>query len=99
MCQPNRWPTGRQPAIAPRQHRQRHRIQIQTLVGELVFMARRSELVRVFVNDAIVHEALQSLAEDVGGDTEISLELLETDRAVEQFTDQQYPPGRRRPGG
>ncbi len=78
MGEPHRRPASEYPAVAPRQHRQRHRIEIQTLLGQPVFVAGGPLPVGSPSEDAKFDKTPQALGEDVCGDTQALLELIES---------------------
>jgi hypothetical protein len=80
-------------AIAPLQQRDQHRIEVASFFGERVFEARRMLLIGTPLEDAGVREAFEPRGQDVGGDGERRLEVVEAALAQKHVAqDQQRPP-------
>lgn len=86
MFQAYRRSAIRQPSIPPRQHRQWHRVEVEAFLREEIFMAGWAQLVGALLKDAMVDEALEALAKDIGRYAELLLEIVKAFGAVEQFT-------------
>ena len=67
----------RHPPVTPRQHRQWHRIEIETLVGEAVLVSCGAHLVDVLRDDPVLDKASQPLRENVARDAQALAEFVE----------------------
>ena len=76
--EPHRGPATEHPAIAPGQYCQWHRIEVQTFRGESIGVARGPMLVGGSGEDAKVGKAAEALGEDIRGDTQTLLKLIES---------------------
>jgi diaminopropionate ammonia-lyase len=82
----------RRPLIAPLPHGRDHVPEIAALAGEPVFRARRVIGVRHPLEDVAVDEVVQPLGEDVAGDPEPDLEVIEAGHAEEGVPDDEQAP-------
>ena len=79
-------------AVAPVQHRDHHRPEVEALLGEEVLVARRALLVGALLEDALVDQQREAGGEDVAGDAEVLLDLVEAAAAVEDVADHEQRP-------
>ena len=83
---------GRRPLIAPLPHGRDHVPEIAALAGEPVFRARRMIGVSHPLEDSAVDEVIQPLGEDVAGDPEPGLEVIEAGHAEKCVPDDEQAP-------
>src|SRR6516165_9962000 len=85
-----RW---RRVAVAPLHQRDHRRPQVEALLREAVFVARRALVIEASLEHALVGERREAALEDVAGDAEIGLDLFEAAQSEEDVADdQQRPP-------
>src|SRR6516164_1161375 len=83
---------GSRPPVAPLAHRRHHVPQIPALAREPVFGARRMILVRDAPEYAAVNQVVQPPGQDVAGDAEPSLKVIEASHAEEGIPDDEQAP-------
>src|SRR5207237_9591758 len=81
-----------EPAVAPGQHGEGHGVEVETLLGEPVLVPGRLVLIGDTLEHAVVGQALQAPGEDVGGDAQAALELVEAPHPVEGLPDHETAP-------
>ena len=79
-------------AVAPVQHRDHHRPQVEALLGQEVLVAGRALLVGALFEDALLDQQRQPGGEDVAGHAEVLLDLVEAAAAVEDVADHEQGP-------
>ena len=80
-------------AIAPLHEAHDHRIEIDTLLGEVVLEARWMFLVRALGEDAAFDKSAQASGEHIAGNVQVLLQLIEAVSAEEHLTDDEDTPG------
>ncbi len=89
----NGWTAGRRPLVTPLPHGRDHMPEIAALAREPIFRARRVIGVSHPLEDFAVNEVVQPLGEDVAGDPEAGLEVIEASHPEEGVPhDEQAPP-------
>jgi hypothetical protein len=83
---------GRRPLVAPLPHGRDHLPEVAALAGEPVFRARRVIGVSHPLENLAVDEVVQPLGEDVAGDPEPGLEVIEAGHAEEGVPDDEQAP-------
>jgi hypothetical protein len=83
---------GRRPPIAPLSHGHHHVPQVAALDGEPVIRARRVIGVGNPLEDLVVDEVVQALREDVAGNAQAGLEVIEARHAEEGIPDDEQAP-------
>jgi len=83
---------GCRPSVAPLPHGHYHVPQVAALGGEPVFRARRVIGVGDPLEDFVVDEVVQTLGEDVTGDSEAGLKIIEARDAEEGVPDDEQAP-------
>jgi hypothetical protein len=81
-----------EPGVAPSHERQDDRIQVATLVGEVVVRARGVLLVRATLDQAVLDEGIQPVDEDVSRDPEAVSDLIEPLPPKEEVPDDEEGP-------
>jgi hypothetical protein len=82
-----------EPGVAPSHERQDDRIQVATLVGEVVVRARGALLVGATLDQAVLDEGIQPVDEDVSRNPEAVSDLIEASPPKEEVADdEQRPP-------
>src|SRR6516162_7312006 len=79
-------------AVAPLQERHEDRPQVGALLGQAVLAAQRPLLVRALHQDPLVDETLEAGLEDVAGDAQVALDVVEAADAQEDVADDQQGP-------
>jgi len=82
----------RRPPVAPLPHGHHHVPQIAALGGEPVIRARRVIGVGNPLEDLVVHEVVQALGEDVAGNAQAGLKVIEARHAEEGIPDDEQAP-------
>ena len=81
------------PLVAPLHERDEDRVQLEALVGQAVLVALGAILVEAALQDSVADEGLEAGGEDVAGDPEPALEVLEAADAEEGVAqDEEGPP-------
>ena len=83
---------GRRPLVTPLPHGHNHVPEIAALAGEPVLRARRMLGVSRPLEDSAVDQVVQPLGEDVPGDAEPGLEVIEAGYAEEGVPDDEQAP-------
>ena len=83
---------GRRIAVAPLHQRDDRRPEVQALLGQAVFVAGRALLVEPLLDDALLLQAGQAGLQDVAGDPQMSLELVESPQSQHHVADDQQRP-------
>jgi diaminopropionate ammonia-lyase len=83
---------GGRPAVAPLAHRRHHVPQIAALGRQPVLRARRVILIPDASEDPGVDQVIKALGQDVAGDAEASLEIIEAGHAEERIPDDEQAP-------
>ncbi len=83
---------GRRPPVAPLPHGGEHGPQVSALVGEAVLVAQRPLLVGNLLQHTCLDQARQSVRQDVAGDPQAGLEVVEPTHAQERVADDQHRP-------
>src|SRR3974390_1649652 len=79
-------------AVGPLPERHEGRPQVGALLGQAVLAAQRPLLVRALHEDALVDESLEAGLEDVAGDAQVALDVVEGADAHEGLPDDQEGP-------
>jgi hypothetical protein len=79
-------------AVAPLHQRDDRRPQVQTLLGEAVFVARRTLLVDALLEHALLLQARQAGLQHVARDAQVLLDLVEAAQAEEDVAHDQKRP-------
>src|SRR5579863_3157439 len=87
-----RRPAGRRPLVPPLTHGRHHVPQVTALGGEPVLGARRMVTVGNALKDPRLDQVIQPLGEDVAGDAEPRLEVIESGHAEERVPDHEQAP-------
>jgi len=80
------------PERTPLVQRQRERKQVESFLGEPVFVAGRLVLIEVLFDDACRQQKSQSIREDVGRDTQHGVDVVVSMQAEEKRREQQCGP-------
>src|SRR5581483_148561 len=83
---------GRDVPVSPLHECEQRYAEVAAFLGELVLVALGPLLVADAFEDSVVDELLEPVGEDVAGDAETLLELLETAPAEERVADDQQRP-------
>ena len=86
------FPFAIDPAVTPLGQRDQHRHQFLALGGELVLVALGAFLDRDALENAVGDEFLEASGEDVAGDTQMALKVLEAADAEKGLADDQHRP-------
>jgi hypothetical protein len=81
-----------QVAVAPVQHPDQDRPQVEALLRQEVLVARRALLVGALFENALVDQQAEPGGEDVAGDAQVLLDLIEAPAAVEDVADHEQGP-------
>ena len=83
---------GRRPCVAPFTHRREHAPEVAALVGEPVLGARRVLLVGDPFQHTAIDEVIEPVVQDVAGDAEARLEVVEPRHAEERIAHDEHAP-------
>lgn len=79
--------------ITPVHQPDEHRLEIHPFASKVVLETGRMRLVQALVDQAVLDQSLQACREDVAGDAEVLLDLIEPVRTQKELAQQQHAPG------
>jgi hypothetical protein len=80
-------------AVAPSEQRQQYRAEIAAALGQYIFVARRVLVVAAALEQTGFDQSIQPTRQDIRGDAEALLKLVEPPQAVKRIAqDQDRPP-------
>src|SRR6202022_1703428 len=83
----------REMAVAPSEQRQQYRAEIAAALGQYIFVARRVLVVAAALEQAGFDQSIQPTCQDIRGDAEALLKLVEPPQAIKGIAkDQDRPP-------
>ncbi len=88
----HRWSIGRRVLVAPLAHGSQHGPQVTSLVSEPVVVAGRMFAVRNLGQDACLHQMAEAMVQDVAGDSQAGLEIVEAGDPQEHIAQDEHRP-------